>query len=387
MTSLCYKCEKDIDERDEYIDCDSCESLFHLKCASVTKKEAAARKNSKCLRLYCPECFVNKANGTAEKLKEVMKMLHKLDLHNQKQIERQATEKGLSSKIEAELQILGNKINTNIDASNVNNAQHRGGKTAFSDVVKRGTVKPTVVIKPKKSQTSTTTLDDITKNIDKSKLNVCGTRNARNGSVVLRCIIANETIKVKQAVNDKLGENYDIILPKIKNPRLRISNVDPEIQKDNIIDQLKQHNDEIKEFDMNIVTIIPRKKRSISFNDIVIEVKGEVYNKLMKLKILNLPWRECQIYEHLYIKRCYKCCGFLHKSNECKESQKCSRCGGPHKFSECKKTTFCCVNCHNANTKFKTGLKTNHNALDKKCPVFMRRIESLANKIEYNDTE
>lgn len=387
MTSLCYLCERDVKEEDEYTECDCCESLFHLKCASITKKEFAARKNSQCLRLYCPDCFKNKADGTSEKLKEVLKLLYKLDFHNQKQIERQTTKKNVSSKIEETLHKLDNKLSTNTMTINKNNASNRIDPPAFSDVVKRTVVKPAVVIKPKTTQTSTKTLDDISKNVNKSELNVCGTRNARNGSVVLRCDNANETIKVQQIVNDKLGDNYDVILPKIRNPRIRISNIDPELKKEDIISELKKHNTNINDFELDLITVIPRKYRSNESNDVIFETKGETFNKLMKLKVLNLPWRECQIQEHIYVKRCYKCCGFFHKSSECKHEQKCSRCAGPHKFDECKKTKLCCSNCHKANEKLNTKLDTNHHAWNKECTIFKRHVASLVNKIEYNETE
>lgn len=385
MTSLCYLCEKDVEEGEEHTECDCCESLFHLKCANVTKKEFTARKNSHCLRLYCPDCFENKANGTPEKLKEILKLLYKLDFHNQKQIERQASEKDLSSKIEETLHVLDSKLSTNTTTINDSNASNRTVTPAFSDVVKRTTVKPSVVIKPKKTtQTSTQTLDDISKNVNKSELNVCGTRNSRNGSVVLRCENANETIKVQQLVKNKLGDNYDVILPKVKNPRVKISNVDPELKKELIISELKKHNTNIKDFELNLITVIPHKHRSNISNDVVLEVKGEIFNKLMKIKVLSLPWRECQIHEHLYVKRCYKCCGFFHKSDECKQEQKCSRCAGSHKFSECKNKKMCCVNCRKANEKLNTNFETNHHAWNKDCPVYTRRLSSLVNKIEYN---
>lgn len=69
--SLCYICEVEINDTDDYTTCDNCESVYHLKCANITKTEVKARKNSKCLRLYCPDCFQYKSNGTAEKLKVI----------------------------------------------------------------------------------------------------------------------------------------------------------------------------------------------------------------------------------------------------------------------------------------------------------------------------
>lgn len=75
---MCYKCEHEIDDNDDYVTCDGCNSVFHIKCIIVTKTETKARKKSKCLKLYCPDCSQSKSNGTSEKLKEVLQLLYKL---------------------------------------------------------------------------------------------------------------------------------------------------------------------------------------------------------------------------------------------------------------------------------------------------------------------
>lgn len=306
MESLCYACEKEIDDDDEnFAECDSCNSLFHIKCVNITKKELNARKNSKCLRLYCPECFNQKGSGTADKLNQILKVLYKLDLFNQEQKVMPTSNKNLSS-IETKLNELTNKFSTNCQPTNTSNANKRNSTHTYAETTKHGIVKPAVVIKPKTKQTSAKTLDELTKNVDKSSLNVCDTRNVRNGGIVLRCESTTETMKVKQIVNEKLGENYEVLLPKIKKPRVRISNVDADIAKDSVIDELKKHNSCIEHVEMELITVIPRKVRSNSFNDIVVELNSENYKTLLDIGVLNLPWRECPIHEHTHVIRCYK---------------------------------------------------------------------------------
>lgn len=84
MTLSCYICDKEIEKEEEasidYTECD-----FHYKCAGVNKKEKEARKASKCLRLFCKMCM-EESEGTIERLKEITKILYKLDFHNQQQI-------------------------------------------------------------------------------------------------------------------------------------------------------------------------------------------------------------------------------------------------------------------------------------------------------------
>lgn len=109
---------------------------------------------------------------------------------------------------------------------------------------------------------------------------------------------------------------------------------------------------------------------------------------MLGLGKLNLPWCECKVVEHMHVSRCFKCCGFFHKSTECKQSQKCSRCGGSHKHSECKKKqNVCCINCMNANDRFNANYNTNHSAWSKEYPIYKRRLSSLISKIEYNESK
>lgn len=380
---MCYKCEEEVADGDDidYAECDGCDSLFHLKCCGVTKKEAKARKNSKCLKLYCPECFKAKSEGTPAKLKEILGLLYKIDLCTQQQ--KTSIEQKLPETIEHKLNALDKKINS--VAVNADNSNSKVSPSCAN--VSKRSVKPAVVIKPKTKQQSAKTFDDISKNVQKNEVKVCSTKKIRDGGVVLRCENPTETMKVKQVVTEKLGDNYEVVLPKIKCPRIRITNIDKEIANDSILDELKKHNSSIDQIDMQLVTVIPRKRNSAEWNEAVFEVKADAFKQLLEIGVLSLPWQECKIYEHLHINRCYKCCGFSHKSSICKHGQKCSRCAGSHKHSECKSSQLCCVNCKFANEKYNMNLETNHHAWNKECPVYKRRLSALANKIEYSDCE
>lgn len=381
MSSLCYKCEKEIADGEDYGECDCCDQLFHLKCDNVTKKEWNARKNSKCLRLFCNVCFDDKSNGTADKLKLILNVLYKLDFHNQQQVS--SNQKDVPSSILDKLNAIDTKVSS-IKTPAVNGtAPNRNATQSYANVVKK-TVKPAVVIKPKTKQISSKTLEEISNNVDKTEINVCSTRNVRDGGVVLRCENPADTMKVKQMVNDKLGDKYEVTLPKIKNPRLRVTNVDAEIEKDSILNELKKHNDQLKNAELSLVTVINRKRNNHAYNDVVIEMKADLYKAVLEKGSLKLPWRECRVYEHIHLKRCFKCCGYSHKSNECKHDQKCSRCAGSHKYSDCKNSNLCCVNCKFANDKYNMNIDTNHHAWSKDCPVYKRRVSALVSKIEYS---
>lgn len=196
-------------------------------------------------------------------------------------------------------------------------------------------------------------------------------------------------MKVKQLVHEKLGDAYEIVLPKIKLPRVRITNIDTDIQKDEIVNELKNIIRRLSTWTLvwlqssqknTVVTFIHR-------GHIVIEIDCDSYVQLMKMKTLDLPWRECRIYDHLQVIRCYKCCGFSHKSSECTKTQVCSKCSCGHKFADCTAKQNCCINCKTSNQKYKTKFDTKHGAYSKECQLLKRQLSKLVSKIEYNHSE
>lgn len=383
--SVCYVCEKEICYEEESTQCDRCDIRFHIKCNNLTKQAVNAQRSNKCVLIYCPECISNRDNSTEEKMKIALRLLYKLDMFNQQHMPQNTINNDSLKAIVLKLDEMEKQICSQNQHQKVSDATEQHA-TSFANVVKRSNIKPAVVIKPKKKQECATTLEAIKKSVNTAAVNVCGTRNVKEGAIVLQCANATETMKVKSLVSDKLGDDYEVVLPKIKNPRLRVTNIPTEIQKDSIIDELKKHNEELMNCDMSLVTVLNRKATSKqqASNDIVIEVNGTVYNKLIEMKNLRLPWRECKIFEHMYIKRCYKCLGFAHIAKECKLEQKCSKCGGAHKYSDCKSKKTSCANCCTANMKLKSKMNINHHAWSNACPVYKRRLEALANKIEYN---
>lgn len=134
---------------------------------------------------------------------------------------------------------------------------------------------PAVIVKPKNKQASSKTREEISKKVDKNAVNVCGTRNARDGGVVLRCESTADRLKVKQLFDEKMGQQYEVMLAKSKWPRMRISNIDAEIPKDDILKELANHNSQLKEMNIKMIAVIGRKHNDYECNDIVVEVDGK----------------------------------------------------------------------------------------------------------------
>lgn len=109
---------------------------------------------------------------------------------------------------------------------------------------------------------------------------------------------------------------------------------------------------------------------------------------MLNAGVSRLPWRECKVEQHLYVKRCFKRCGFSHTAQQCQQNvQFCSKCAGNHKYDSCRSKKMCCINCKVANEKYGLTLNTEHHAWSKDCRVLARRMQTMREKIEFNASD
>lgn len=81
------------------------------------------------------------------------------------------------------------------------------------------------------------------------------------------------------------------------------------------------------------------------------------------------------MFNHVSIKRCFKCWGFYHIAKNCTRDETCHKCAGKHKASECREKENKCVNCMFKIKTYKLKIKDEHDALDPECPTYKRAIE------------
>lgn len=80
--------ESSIDDDDDSFQCDGCIAFYHIRCVGIKKSEWNARKNSKCLKLYCEKCCDNPSIASIESLKIMLNYIYKIDMKTQKQEEK-----------------------------------------------------------------------------------------------------------------------------------------------------------------------------------------------------------------------------------------------------------------------------------------------------------
>lgn len=371
----CFECNQPIEEVKNDFECDGCCEHFHLKCGGVTKKEAETRKSSKCLKIYCEKCCQNQENIMIDKVNTVLKFIYKIDMVTQQQQRN-------STKMEEMLTKTTEFINSM--QNNFENSDKKQ-KTSFASVVKNS-LKPVVIVKSKENVKNKDIMDEVKKKINHKEIDACGLRNIKSGGILINCESKTSTIKAKQIIEEKLGDKFEVQLPDIKKPRIKIKNIDEEISETGFVNELKEKNHCLKNLSIELKKVINRKiGRNQTINDVVIEVDSECFDLMMKRKKIIYGWKECDVVEHVYIKRCFKCCGFGHESKECKNKQACPKCSGEHKRSECNNVAIECVNCKIMSQKFNLKLDVNHHAYSFKCKILEKRINQLKNHIQYNE--
>ena len=80
--------------------------------------------------------------------------------------------------------------------------------------------------------------------------------------------------------------------------------------------------------------------------------------------------------------RCYKCQGFNHHQNNCREDRPtCLHCGGDHNFEQCQHRNDYpfCINCY----KNRITDVPSHRTTDTKCPVYQRMLKKIISRIQY----
>lgn len=376
----CNICKKETEVND-FFECDGCTLIFHPKCDGINKKDVNARKGSDRLKLFCLSCTNAPESVQSENIKTALKFIHKIDLSTQLHEKSQTQACYDIERIKDKLDLVVKNV-----SECKNNEKKTNDKLSYANVIKSAMKLP-VVVKPKeKKQNSEVTREDITKNISFKDVKASGLKKIRDGGIVINCQSHAETVKISQIVQNKVGDKYSVVIPELRKPRLKLMNVYDEMSNEEIVENIKAQNELLNNAEVIIKAVINKSKnKNIKYKlfDVIIEVNQETYDILKMMQYINLGWSKCRVVEHFYVKRCYNCCGFNHIAKDCTNKKACGKCGGEHDKDKCKSRGTKCINCYTMCEKYKLKLNTNHEAFDKNCEMYKRKIKILQDKISF----
>lgn len=290
-------------------------------------------------------------------------------------------------------QILNTIVESVNDLNNVVKEQKLGcsknceQKLSYAETLK---VKETeIVVTPKNKESSRSETIGRIKNVIDLEINkVSGLKNAADNGVKI-ATTADDESDVIRTLKDNLEQSFEISVPATKHPRMKVifyDRVMENLNDEQIESALKAQNKELLDESEHFKLIKAIKDKKIETKKtLIIEVNSELFKKVMAKGHLMIRWCRCKVFDALQIPRCYKCARLNHFEKDCKEkSSSCPKCAGDHKINECDSEEKKCVNCIDANAKFKLSLDVNHSAWDKSCQTWIKKMEMRKTSIKYN---
>ena len=189
----------------------------------------------------------------------------------------------------------------------------------------------------------------------------------------------------------KSNKKPNQLLPKMKINNL---NVDDETTPEDLKTKILQKNQNIentlksKQHAVLEVLFIDRKN-----NNAVLKVSPDVREVIMLNKRIYVDLESHVVSDCFHAEQCYHCQGYGHRSNSDNCPRKnsdpvCFFCTGSHRSSTCRhkrnKNKQKCSNCAKSNSHDIKMRANTHNANSKQCPVYLKEIEKVKNKICYD---
>lgn len=298
------------------------------------------------------------------------------------------SEKNVSNLIEqvGEIKSLLNEKN-NKEANEVVNDENKDVKSipskskTYAEKMKIRNNESVVLLKPKNTQNSNATECDLKKVIDPTKFNINSLRKFPKGGLAIECKDVSESTLVEKMVSEKMGDNYVVSLPELKNPKVKIIGIEQEVSEQELLHALQSQNNFLASCNMKVINLFKTKRNN---HTAIVELDSTSFEKCMNAGKVKIMWSRCSVIEDLNVFRCFKCNGYNHKQSNCTNNQACKRCALSHNHGECNAKNESCINCKIANSKFNLNLNTRHAATNEKCPIYQRKVEAERRKIKYS---
>lgn len=350
---ICVICKIKFKDKDYCINCTGvCSKKFHLKCVNLTLKEYQLVQGQKGIKWFCEHC-----------LSVVTKILNiNTDIENFK---RQVTNELIEIR-----HMLNSPTKYGKDNNKAENKTY--ANVAASEVV---------IIKPKNKQESQKTREEIQKNLKPSTLEVGinQIRNIKEGGVLIKCKNKEEQNKIKKAAEKELTKLYQVKAPELKNPLIKIVDIEEKLTNEELVNSIKRQNKSIISETMEIDVKVNKKMKQTFMA--ILEVDPITFQKIMQEHSLSIGWKKCRVFEYIPVFRCFNCGGYNHHSKDC-NIKRCLKCTSEeHETKDCMNQDKC-YNCIEANRKLNLDLIVTHSIYDKDCPVFLKRVAAQKQKIK-----
>lgn len=236
---------------------------------------------------------------------------------------------------------------------------------------------------PKESQDNKITAIDVKKAIDLANLSVGVQKmhKTSNGGLLLQCNDAESAFKVMNESKNKLGDKYNI-RPPLRKKLLKIVGIDTDECSDKETVQKKIYSQN-KFSEKDVISVLNILHKEDNTSTVTIEVKEDTCDKICDRSRLYIGFDHCIVYEiKNKVARCYKCSGYGHYAQVCRNKAACPKCSESHSVTDCRanEPEFKCINCITQNNKAGLSLDINHPSWSSNCEVYQNKLKRLTNR-------
>lgn len=179
---------------------------------------------------------------------------------------------------------------------------------------------------------------------------------------------------------------------------MSIDEEDIQLDDNDLIDTIKKQNQVTtnKETHMRIVKKITKEKRNYSNQAerrgraegvVIMEADERTHELMLNKGKINIGWKKCPVFNHINVKRCFKCWGYFYIAKNCTRNETCHKCAGKHKAVECKVSKKKCVNCMFKVQTYNLKINDEHDALDPECPTYKRAIQEERKRAGWDENK
>lgn len=403
----CFSCRKGIEQKqigDKCFNCDSCSKVLCEKCSlktfTATEIRVLELRKDRKLTYFCPDCQ-DEMKEKKEFEKKIMEVVQESISKYLADIKEEFSEvvkikvgeiiknfdypTAVSQQMNVLMQEVG-EIKAEIGGA----GQQLGRTDSYAD--KLGKVDShALVIRPKAGgdKSGAKTKEEVKRIIDPTDLGIgiAKVKGVKDGGIAVCCESKVDSQKLKNDVEMKLGGEYEVSEVKKWKPRLKIVGIEEDLSGEELRECISRQNPNIGDISELEVKVVRKIKTGYIA---IVEVNSDLFTKILDCGRLKIKWKICPVFECLDIMRCYKCLGFNHKADDCKNvegnRQVCSLCSCEgHRESECMSEDPKCINCAKANEKLGLKLSVKHGAFDQKCSVLIRQIARKRERIDYKN--
>lgn len=371
------------------------EKSFNEKFKKFSEMQQSCDRNMEQINKYCKKINDTEKNNTnvCEEIKktsdELKKNCETINKACEKINETESANKNICEKIEKCNERMCEEIKKSVNDANAvtkkTYAQATRAQAKFAQATTSSATSPVVpavtnqiplIIKPKEKQSTQKTKEDLNKKINPSNFKIKRVEEKRNGAVVIQSETIEEREKIKTAMQSEISENYEIKVPQAIEMQIVITDMNFKLTEEELLERIKKQNDFMKDSELEIIKIYETNKyNKITFNA-RLKIDRESYKKVLANQRINIGWDRCRVFDGIEVTQCFKCRGFNHKAEGCRNEEICYKCHGKHNSTTCQEEIVeKCINCIKAKTILNIQVDENHKTNDRQCPMYQNKLK------------